>query len=427
MPDETDILEKFKEHVRPKLFEMLDLERLSPEVTEEERARINYQLEGLVTRAFKTLRTTLTPEQHARVVADLNAEVLGLGPLEPLLNDPSVTEIMVNGPAEVFAERQGRIERVDTKFRHANHILYVVERILAPIGRRLTHAEPYVNARLPDGSRINVAIAPIAVGGPYVTIRKFSRELFTLEDLIRLGTLTEEIAAFLRGCVKARLNIVMSGAASSGKTTLLNVLVDHVDSTDRIIVIEDTTEIQLRHHHVARLEARPASLEGNYEVTIRDLVKNALRMRPDRIIVGEVRGEEALDMLQAMNTGHDGSMTTLHANNPTDVMDRIETMALMSPMKIPPSAVERQVRSAIDLIVHLQHFSDGARRVTHIAEVRKGRKFADQPPVDLFVMDRAIAGASGRLLPTGETPSFLDRFEECKFSLPAGLFHNHRG
>jgi pilus assembly protein CpaF len=303
----------------------------------------------------------------------------------------------------------------------------VVERILAPIGRRLTHAEPYVNARLPDGSRINVAIAPIAVGGPYVTIRKFSRELFTLEDLIRLGTLTEEIAAFLRGCVKARLNIVMSGAASSGKTTLLNVLVDHVDPTDRIIVIEDTTEIQLRHHHVARLEARPASLEGNYEVTIRDLVKNALRMRPDRIIVGEVRGEEALDMLQAMNTGHDGSMTTLHANNPTDVMDRIETMALMSPMKIPPSAVERQVRSAIDLIVHLQHFSDGARRVTHIAEVRKGRKFADQPPVDLFVMDRAIAGAAGRLLPTGETPSFLDRFEECKFSLPAGLFHNHRG
>ena len=419
-PVAGDLVQQLKNQVRQKLFDAFDLQRMGSEPTSADKQRVREKLEQLLAQASKGHpEYSLTAEQRDRVVMELLDEVLGLGPLETFMNDPSVTEIIVNGPREIYLERNGQIKRVDAVFRHPDQLLYVIERILAPLGRRVTHAEPYVDARLPDGSRINVSVAPIAVDGPYVTIRKFSREVFSLEQLVRRGALTEQAADFLRCCVQARMNIVMSGASSSGKTTMLNVLADLIAPEERVVIIEDTVELQVRRPNAVRLSARAPNLEGRGELTIRHLLKNALHMRPDRIIVGEVRGEEALDMLQAMNTGHDGSMTTLHASHPLDVLDRVETMALMSPLKIGEAAVERQIRSALDLIVHVQRWPDGTRRVTHISAMRKKPRTGEEALVDLFRLERT--SAAGALAFTGVPSEVLERFREWKVTIPAYL------
>ena len=380
------ILEELKSRLRPQLVDILDVRSLKGQVSEQDRQRLRGQLESLAAKVLRPQwRVELNDTQRQQLLNELLDETLGLGLLEPLMKDETVSEIMINGPSLVFVERHGRIEPTEITFQHRESVLYVIERLLSPTGRRVNQAEPYVDARLPDGARVNIVLEPIAVDGPYVTIRKRSCGMFSLERLLEFGTITREAAEFLGLCVQARLNIVISGGASSGKTTLLNVLGGLIPQDERVVVIEDTAEIELSNErHVARLETRPPNVEWRGEVTIRHLVKNALHMRPDRILVGEVRGEEALVMLQAMNTGHDGSMTTLHANSPLDVLDRIEMMALMSRADLSHIAVERQVRSAVDLIVHMERWADGSRRLTQIASVRKGRDVSGGPLVELF-------------------------------------------
>ncbi len=354
-----------------------------------------------------------TRETVVRAVVD---DLLGLGPLEPLVQDPAVTEIMVNGPRQVYVERGGRLQPVPIAFRDAGHLRRIIERILAPLGRRLDEASPMVDARLPDGSRVNAVIPPLAVDGPYLTIRKFAREVATAEDLVRRGTLTPEALAFLAACVRARANIVVSGGTGTGKTTLLNVLSAFIPPDERIVTIEDPCELRLNQPHVVRLETRPPNIEGQGEITQRHLVKNALRMRPDRIIVGEARGAEAFDMLQAMNTGHEGSMTTVHANSPRDALARIENMVLMAGFDLPVRAVREQVASAVHLIVHLARFADGRRRVTHITAVEgmEGDRITTQ---DVFLL------GDGELRPTGVRPHRLaEALARAGVEAPATLF-----
>jgi pilus assembly protein CpaF len=311
----------------------------------------------------------LEPGEREELVERVLSATLGLGPLEPLLADGSVDEIMVNGPGAVLVERGGRIEPTDVTFESVDSLMLAIERILAPLGRRIDESSPLVDARLPDGSRVNCVIPPLSLDGPVLTIRRFRRKGFTVEELVSLGTLTEDLRVFLERCVRARMNLVVSGGTGSGKTTLLNVLSSLIDERQRIITIEDAAELRLRQEHVLRLESRPPNLEGEGEVTIRTLVRNALRMRPDRIVVGEVRGPEALDMLQALNSGHNGSMTTVHANSAADALRRIETLALMADVALPDLAVREQVASALDVVVHLERTRDGGRRVAAVAEV----------------------------------------------------------
>ncbi|MBE3589498.1 MAG: CpaF family protein [Firmicutes bacterium] len=311
-----------------------------------------------------------SPLELGRLTAALYAEVLGFGPIQPLLDDPDVSEIMINGPRHVYVERHGRLQRAPVRFEDDEAVLRLIERIVAPLGRRIDEASPMVDARLPDGSRVNAIIPPLAIDGPAVTIRKFARDPFGIDDLIRFGTLTPEMAEVLRACVQARLNILVSGSTGSGKTTTLNVLSSFIPPDERIVTIEDAAELQLRQEHVVRLETRPPNLEGRGEIAIRQLVRNALRMRPDRIVVGEVRGGEALDMLQAMNTGHDGSLTTVHANSPRDALSRLETMVLMAGMDLPVRAIREQIASALDLIVHQARLRDGTRKILYITEVQ---------------------------------------------------------
>jgi pilus assembly protein CpaF len=354
-----------------------------------------------------------TRETVVRAVVD---DLLGLGPLEPLMQDPTVTEIMVNGPRQVYVERGGRLHPVPVTFRDAGHLLRIIERIIAPLGRRLDEASPMVDARLPDGSRVNAVIPPLAVDGPYLTIRKFAREVATAEDLLRRGTLTPEALAFLAACVRARVNIVVSGGTGTGKTTLLNVLSSFIPPDERIVTIEDPCELQLHQPHVVRLETRPPNSEGQGEITQRHLVKNALRMRPDRIIVGEARGAEAFDMLQAMNTGHEGSMTTVHANSPRDALARLENMVLMAGFDLPVRAVREQVASAVHLIVHLARESSGRRRVTHLTAVEgmEGDRITTQ---DVFLLQE------GELRPTGVRPHRLAQaMERVGVEADAALF-----
>ena len=305
--------------------------------------------------------------ERSKIVADIRDEVLGLGPLEALLNDESVTEIMVNGPEKVFVERLGKLELTEVKFHNNAHLMNIVDRILTPLGRRIDESSPLVDARLADGSRVNIIIPPLALIGPTLTIRKFSQKPLTIENLIAFDTLNEKMAKFLQACVKARVNILVSGGTGSGKTTTLNVVSSFIPNDERIVTIEDAAELRLQQEHVVTLESRPANIEGKGQITIRDLVCNALRMRPDRIIVGEVRSGEALDMLQAMNTGHDGSLTTAHANTPRDALSRLETMVLMSGLELPVRAIREQIASAIDLIVHQSRIRDGSRKITYIA------------------------------------------------------------
>ncbi|MHB9124465.1 MAG: CpaF family protein [Armatimonadota bacterium] len=358
------------------------------------------------------------------IVRDVVNEIHGYGPIQSLLEDASITEIMVNGPNQVYIERQGKISRTDKVFTDDGHIMRIIERIVMPLGRRIDESSPMVDARLPDGSRVNAIIPPLAVKGPTLTVRKFSREPYTITDLINFGTLTEEMSTFLRACVKARLNVIISGGTGSGKTTTLNVLSSFIPNTERIITIEDAAELRLQQEHVVSLESRPPNLEGRGEITIRMLVRNALRMRPDRIVVGEVRGGEALDMLQAMNTGHDGSLSTAHTNSPRDTLSRLETMVLMAGTELPSKAVREQIAAAVDLIVHQNRLSDGRRKVTHITEVQgmEGETIVLQ---DIFLFNQQGVDSNGNVIgehaPTGLRPKFAERLSRQGLELPRGM------
>ncbi len=366
----------------------------------------------------------LSRAERQRLYEQLVAEILGFGPIQPLLEDDTITEIMVNGPKQIYVERGGKLYKVPIQFEDDAHVMRIIERIVAPLGRRVDEASPYVDARLPDGSRVNIVIPPISLVGPVITIRKFFKKPLTIEDLIRFGSITPEAVQFLEAAVKARLNIIVAGGTGSGKTTLLNILSGFIPEGERIITIENAAELQLRQEHVVRLESRPPNVEGEGEVTIRDLVINALRMRPDRIIVGEVRGGEALDMLQAMNTGHEGSMTTLHANSPRDVLSRLETMVLMAGMDLPTRAIREQIASAVDLIVFQSRMRDGSRKVVAISEIA-GMEGDVISMTDLFVFEHGgyrEGKVHGRLRPTGLRPKFMDKIRAAGIYLPPRIF-----
>ena len=366
----------------------------------------------------------LSRAERQRLFETIVAEILGYGPIEPLLADDTITEIMVNGAKQVYIERAGKLYKTNIRFESDDHAMRIIDRIVAPLGRRIDESSPYVNARLPDGSRVNAIIPPLAINGPTLTIRKFSRQPLTIENLIDFGTITPEAVEFVHACVVARLNVVISGGTGSGKTTLLNILSGFIPDDERIITIENAAELQLRQEHVVTLESRPPNIEGKGEVTIRELVINCLRMRPDRIVVGECRAGEALDMLQAMNTGHDGSLTTAHSNSPRDTLARLETMCLMSGMELPIRAIREQVASAIDLIVHEERMRDGTRKVVNITEVQgmEGDVIVMQ---DVFTFEQTgIEGGKviGRLKPTGIRPKFMDRIEAANIRLPPNIF-----
>ena len=360
-----------------------------------------------------------------QVVEAAAADMIGYGPLELLLGDPLINEIMVNGPDLVFVERNGELYQTDVKFDDTSHLMRIIDRILLPLGRRVDADSPTADARLPDGSRVNVVVPPVSVDGPVVTIRKFPQSRMTIEDFIRLGTLTNYMAKFLEACVVARLNILISGNTSSGKSTMLNILSTFIPSLERIVTIEDAVELQLKQRHVVRLETKLPNVDGSGAVSIRDLVRNALRMRPDRLIVGEVRGGEALDMLQAMNTGHSGSITTLHANSPRDAIARLETTALMAGVELPVTAIRKQISSAINLVVHMNRMPDGSRKTMQITEIAgmEGDVVTQQDIYKFFPSNNIVEGkVSGELRPTGLRPMFTTRLEQAGFKLGGEYF-----
>lgn len=403
------------------LFDIVDTRMSGMTVSPLERERLRSTTDRV---AAKTLRRTwrreLTPQQREQMVSALVSERVGCGPLDPLLEDSSVSEIMVNGPSQIYVERYGRIERTGRAFHDRDQLLTVIERILAPAGRQISVAEPYTDVRLADGSRVNVTVPPVAPEGPYVTIRKFFYGRLSLDHLVRLGTLSPQAEQWLRLCVRGRVNIVISGSASAGKTTLLNALANSVPLDERIVLVEEIAELWLPRHHVVRMETRPPGLEGRGAVTLRQLLKNALHMRPDRLLVGEVRDEAALDLLQTMNVGYGGSMTTLHADSPSDVINRIAVMALLSDVGLAPDVVKEQIRSAVDLIVHMERFSDGTRHVTHISEVGRGER--ELTLRDLFRLKIPAPSGDRTLLPTGERPALLERLREHGMEVPDPLF-----
>ncbi|MGA7095931.1 MAG: CpaF family protein [Acidimicrobiia bacterium] len=368
----------------------------------------------------------LTSADRRALLNEIASDVLGYGPIDPLLNDPDITEVMANGPYDIYYEKRGKIVLSDVKFVDEVHLRRIIDKIVGQIGRRVDEATPMVDARLPDGSRVNAVIHPLAIGGPFLTIRKFSVDPYQEADLINFGTLTQRVADFLRACVRGRLNILISGGTGSGKTTTLNVMSSYIPGDERIVTVEDAAELQLHQEHVLTLESRPSNIEGKGAIGIRDLVRNTLRMRPDRIVVGEVRGAEALDMLQAMNTGHDGSLTTVHSNSPRDTLSRIETMVLMAGFDLPVRAIREQVAAAVDLIVHVSRLKDGTRRVTHVTEIEgmEGEVITLQ---DLFLFDYGMGVDEdgiykGRLKATGIRPTFSEDLENQGIRLPADLF-----
>jgi pilus assembly protein CpaF len=402
--------------------------RLLAETEGEILLRDQPQIRGMIEVLFNKI---LAEENLLYVQAQRNAllewiwaDILGYGPLEPLLQDETVTEVMVNGSNNVYVERYGIIEKTGVCFQDDAHLMRIIDRIVSPLGRRVDESAPMVDARLPNGFRVNATIPPLSLDGPLLTIRKFAQTPFTAQDLIANGTLTPQIVAFLRACVEARVNMIISGGTGTGKTTLLNVVSAFIPSNERIVTIEDTAELQLKQMHVVRTEYRPQNIEGRGEVTIRQLVINALRMRPDRIIVGEARGGEALDMLQAMNTGHDGSLTTIHSNSPRDTLRRVETMVMMAGMDLPLKAIREQIASAIDLVVHMERLRDGTRKVVQVSEVQgmEGDSIVMQ---DIFIFQQTGI-RSGRVIgviePTGLRPKFADKFAVNNIELPPGIF-----
>jgi pilus assembly protein CpaF len=407
-----------KSRVQTKLLSELDptMDTRSPEV----RATI----EELFSTILAEENIVLSRAEKTRLFDQIVAEILGFGPIEPLLADETVTEIMVNGPKNVYVEQKGRLSRSNVTFENDDHVLRVLDRIVAPLGRRIDESSPTVDARLPDGSRVNAVIRPIALCGPTITIRKFSKKPLTVEDLIRFGSVTAEIAEFMRACVISRLNGIVSGGTGSGKTTLLNVLSGFIPNDERIVTIENAAELQLRQEHVVSLETRPANIEGRGEVTIQDLVVNSLRMRPDRIVVGECRSGEALDMLQAMNTGHDGSLTTAHSNSPRDTIARMEVMCLMAGMDLPVRAIREQIASAVDVIVHQERLRDGSRKIVKITEVQ-GMEGDIITMSDIFEFEQTGIEAGkviGRVRPTGLRPKFIEQIEASGIHLPPSVF-----
>ena len=388
------------------------------------------ELEGLVHQRLRELldeeEAPLSAQEKLLVVRQIGDSVLGLGPLEPFVRDPEVTEIMVNGWDTIYVERAGKLYWTGTKFHDEQQLRRTIDKIVAKVGRRVDEASPYVDARLPDGSRVNAIIQPLSIDGPSLTIRKFASDPYQAEDLVEFGTFTSPVARFLEACVRGRVNIMVSGGTGAGKTTTLNVLSSFIPDDERIITIEDAAELKLQQPHVVRLESRPPNIEGRGAVMIRDLVRNALRMRPDRIVVGECRGAEALDMLQAMNTGHDGSISTIHSNSPRDSLSRLETITMMAGMELSPKSIREQVSSAIQLIVHQQRLKDGTRRLTHVTEV-EGMEGDVITLQDLFTFDFS-AGMDdegkfrGRLKSTGLRPKFLDRMAERGVTVDTEIF-----
>jgi pilus assembly protein CpaF len=387
--------------------------------------QMHQMIETLFNKVLAEENLLYTRAVRSRLLEWVIADILGFGPLEPLLNEPTITEVMVNGYDNIYIERFGKVEKTRITFENEDHLMRIVDRIVAPLGRRVDESSPMVDARLPNGYRVNVIIPPLSLIGPMMTIRKFAQTPFTSQDLVANGTMTTALVNFLKACVEARVNIVISGGTGSGKTTLLNVVSAFIPTTERIITIEDIAELQLKQEHVGRLEKRPSNVEGKGEVTIRQLVINSLRMRPDRIIVGEARGGEALDMLQAMNTGHDGSMTTIHSNSPRDTLRRIETMVLMAGLELPLRAIREQVSSAIELIIHMERLRDGTRKVVHVAEVQgmEGDTIIMQ---DLFLFDQTgiqNGRVLGALKSTGLRPKFAEKFAINNIELPSEIFN----
>ena len=382
------------------------------------------KIEGIVDRVISQNNFAVTRDERVHLVQDMVDEITGFGPLEPLLNDPTITEVMVNGPDHIYIERAGKILRVDSFFLNEEHVLRIIDRIITPLGRRLDEISPRVDARLPDGSRVNAVIAPLSLIGPVITVRKFSRTPYQVEDMIRFGTATPDMFEFLRACILARLNVFVSGGTGSGKTTFLNVLSSFIPNDERIVTIEDAAELQLRQEHVITLEARPANIEGEGEITIRDLLRNGMHMRPDRIIVGECRSGEALDMLQAMTTGQDGSLSTGHANTPKDMLRRLETMVLMTGYELPLRAIREQIASAVDLIVHTARLKDGSRKVVNITEVY-GIEDDEILTQDIFAFQQTgvkDGKIQGHLAPSGVRPTFMAQFARNGVELPKNEF-----
>jgi pilus assembly protein CpaF len=418
-----DALTRLKDRASRALFERLGNKLNDPDLPED---HLHTLVRSELQRVLANEQTALSGEDRRRLMTEITDEVLGYGPLQPLLEDAEVTEIMVNGPNRVYVEKRGRITLSATTFANEAHLRRVIERIVSRVGRRIDESSPLVDARLADGSRVNAIIPPLAFSGSSLTIRKFSRTPLQVADLISFGTLSPEMAELLRACVEARLNIIVAGGTGTGKTTLLNVLSSFIPETERIITIEDAVELQLQQEHVVRLESRPANIEGKGAIGIRELVRNSLRMRPDRIVVGEVRGGESLDMLQAMNTGHDGSLSTVHANTPRDAVARLETLVLMAGMDLPLRAVREQVASAVDVIVQISRLRDGTRRITHVTEVQ-GMEGDTVTLQDAFLFD--YTGGTdlngriiGKAVPTGVRPRFTQRFEELGIAVSPRVF-----
>ena len=404
------------------------LQQLGPKLYDAEltQTELEHMVRGALQEAMQAEEVLLTTAERTRISQEISDDILGYGPIEPFLRDPDLTEVMVNGPDSIYIERGGRLQKVDGRFTDEAHLRRTIDKIVSRIGRRVDESSPMVDARLPDGSRVNAVIPPLAVDGSLLTIRKFSADPYTAEDLIAFGSFTRRTADFLSACVRGRLNIVISGSTGAGKTTTLNVLSSFIPSDERIVTIEDAAELQLHQDHVLRLESRPANIEGKGAIEIRDLVKNSLRMRPDRIVVGEVRDASALDMLQAMNTGHDGSICSIHSNGPRDTLARIETMVLMAGMDLPIKAIREQVASAVDLIVHQSRLRDGSRRITHVTEVERmeGDVITLQ---DVFVFDHSMGfdaeGRSrGRQKATGLRPKFLDKLAQNNVHVDPRVF-----
>ena len=414
-------LSEIKVELHQRLLENLNLGAIE-HATE---AELKSEIQAISAEALSEMSVVLTKDERAGLNQELYDEVMGLGPLEPLLKDDSVNDILVNGPDQVFIERNGRLELSDTTFKDEKHLLRIIDKIVSAVGRRVDESNPYVDARLADGSRFNAMVPPVAVDGSLVSIRKFKKEKLAIDDLIRFGAFTEEMAAYLQAAVACRLNIIVSGGTGSGKTTTLNALSSFIDNAERILTIEDTAELQLQQVHVGRMESRPANVEGKGEVSQRDCLRNALRMRPDRIIVGETRGEEVIDMLQAMNTGHDGSMTTIHANSARDAVSRLENMIAMSGIEMPLKAVRSQIASAVNLIVQATRLQDGSRRMVSVTEVTgmEGEVITMQ---EIFRYERlGLAGDGtiiGRFNATGVRSHYADRFKQWGYDLPAELF-----
>jgi pilus assembly protein CpaF len=416
-----DAYQGLKAKIHRKLIERLDfsnIDLIEKDVLSKEIGRI---VETLITEE----KVPLSGTERESLIVDILHETFGLGPIEPLLYDPDISDILVNRYNQIYVEKFGKLSKVDLSFRDDNHLMQIIDRIVSKIGRRVDESSPYVDARLPDGSRVNAIIPPLALDGPVLSIRRFGVDPLKMSDILAFGSVNQNMARILEGCVKSRLNVLISGGTGTGKTTLLNILSEFIPDNERIVTIEDSAELQMKQEHVVRLETRPPNIEGKGEVTQRDLVRNSLRMRPDRIIVGEVRGGEALDMLQAMNTGHDGSLSTLHANTARDALARLETLVLMAGMDLPERAIREQIASAINVVVHMSRMADGTRKIVNVSEITgmEGQTIVMQ---DIYIFEKKGIGPDGRVLgefiPTGVRPWFMQKLKVSGFDMPVHIF-----